>query len=257
MEGDNYFSMIPEWVLDAEVSGNAVRLYCVLQRYANSHGTCFPSRMTLARRMHLHVRTVDRCVDELESIGAIVVTRTKATDGDWANNTYLVITAMPAGVATNNALPSDKNCTTGGGKNSTTGSGKNSTLTKAIDNQSHTTRDAPTEVDAGTEVAKRWWDQQNPKPVGRNAWFALVNVCKGAIKAGWTSEQVTAALNQHGTVPSNQQMDRLLRGKGQPQSRRAQNDAKFAEMFEKAREQTRRDELMMKALRAGTEGETE
>lgn len=89
VEGDNKFSTVPEWVIDSPISATAVRLYCVLQRYANSDGVCFPSRSTLARRMHCSVRSVDRAVEELEQINALVKTLTKAPDGDWGQQHLL------------------------------------------------------------------------------------------------------------------------------------------------------------------------
>jgi hypothetical protein len=66
------FSMIPEWVLDAGVSDKAIRLYCVLARYAdNETHRAFPSRETLAKRMGCHAKSVDRAASELLKIGAV------------------------------------------------------------------------------------------------------------------------------------------------------------------------------------------
>lgn len=236
VEGDNKFSTVPEWVIDAPISATAVRLYCVLQRYANSDGVCFPSRSTLARRMHCSVRSVDRAVEELEQVGALVKTLTKSPDGDWANNTYCVITADPRrGVATKTTLPSDKNGTTGSADFGSRGSDRNDTLTKAIDNQSHTTKDASTKVDAGKELAKRWWEKQAVKPIGKRAFFALQNVCRAALDAGYDPEAIMRALDQHGGVPSVAQLDRMLKGRTQPQSKRSENERKLSDMYADAR----------------------
>ena len=66
------FSMIPEWVLDAGISDKAIRLYCVLARYAdNETHRAFPSRETLAKRMGCHAKSVDRAASELLKIGAV------------------------------------------------------------------------------------------------------------------------------------------------------------------------------------------
>ncbi|SNS57530.1 helix-turn-helix domain-containing protein [Rhodococcoides kyotonense] len=68
-----YFAMIPEWVLFAPISAHATRLYCVLRRYADkASGLCHPSRQTLAKHCQTSVKTIDRAVQELMEIGAIV-----------------------------------------------------------------------------------------------------------------------------------------------------------------------------------------
>lgn len=236
VEGDNKFSTVPEWVIDAPISATAVRLYCVLQRYANSDGVCFPSRSTLARRMHCSVRSIDRAVEELEQVKALVKTLTKSPDGDWANNTYCVITADPRrGVATKTTPPSDKKDTTGSAVFGSRGSDRNDTLTKAIDNQTHTNEDASTKVDAGKELAKRWWEKQAVKPIGKRAFFALQNVCKAALDAGYAPEAILHALDQHGGVPSVAQLDRMLKGRNQPQSKRAANEQTLVDLHAQAR----------------------
>ena len=66
------FSMIPEWILDSGISDKAIRLYCVLARYAdNETHQAFPSRETLAKRMGCHAKSVDRAASELLKIGAV------------------------------------------------------------------------------------------------------------------------------------------------------------------------------------------
>ena len=46
------YSRVPEWLLDANVSDRAVRLFGILARYADQRtGICHPSRKTLASRL--------------------------------------------------------------------------------------------------------------------------------------------------------------------------------------------------------------
>jgi hypothetical protein len=45
------FSIVPEWVLDADISDAALRLYAVLLRYGQTSGSRMPSRALLARRL--------------------------------------------------------------------------------------------------------------------------------------------------------------------------------------------------------------
>ena len=86
------FSIIPEWVTDADISANAVRLYVVMARYADKDDkTAFPSRQTLANRLRISKSTVDRLIKELEAIQALSVVRrkVKTEDGKSLNKTNL------------------------------------------------------------------------------------------------------------------------------------------------------------------------
>lgn len=88
---DMYFAIIPEWVLNLPVSANAIRVYCVLRRFAdNQTGECFPSRKTVAMRARLSVSTLDRAVKELCDNGALTVSPRKNQHGDWSSNLYTV-----------------------------------------------------------------------------------------------------------------------------------------------------------------------
>lgn len=69
------FAMVPEWLLEADVSDGSVRLYGFLARYASSAtGVAYPKRETLAHRMRKSVRSVSTYLKELESVGAIIST---------------------------------------------------------------------------------------------------------------------------------------------------------------------------------------
>ncbi len=63
---EDRFSIVPEWVLDADIGDCAVRLYAVLLRYGNTTGARMPCRATLAARLHKKsVDTVDRALADL------------------------------------------------------------------------------------------------------------------------------------------------------------------------------------------------
>jgi len=67
------FAVVQEWVIDAEISDGAFRLYSLLLRYGNSSGCRMPSRALLARRLHRSVDTVDRAMRELVAAGIVRV----------------------------------------------------------------------------------------------------------------------------------------------------------------------------------------
>ena len=104
---DNYFAIIPEWVLFSDISANAVRLYCVLRRRADKQsGKCYPSRKTIAEDLQVGSKsTVDRAMKELVKIGAVRVFH-RSTKDEYTSNIYTVISTPPTGVVTNLGLGS-------------------------------------------------------------------------------------------------------------------------------------------------------
>lgn len=85
------------------------------------------------------------------------------------------------------------------------------------------------------ETAKRWWEKQRVKPLGKGAWHSLLKVCEAASKRGYSSNDIERALDYIGTVPSMRQMDLVLRGVGV--RNKTENSAmKALEIAEKFRE---------------------
>lgn len=111
VNSDNYFAMIPEWVLYSDISANAIRLYCVLRRRADKEsGKCYPNRKTLAKEMGgISTRTLDRAVEELEKIGALRVIH-RMNGNEYTSNLYTVISTNPSRATT----PSDDTDALGG-----------------------------------------------------------------------------------------------------------------------------------------------
>ena len=63
-------------------------------------------------------------------------------------------------------------------------------------------------------VARRWWEKQRVKPLGKGAWHSLLQITKAAEARGYSEEQIEQALDYIGTVPTMRQMDLVLRGVG-------------------------------------------
>ncbi len=94
---DNFFAIIPEWLLFADISPQAVRLYGVLRRYADRDGSCFPSRKRLASDLRMEsTKPVDRALKELVKIGAITIEHRHTEQGDLQSNLYTVL-SVPIG----------------------------------------------------------------------------------------------------------------------------------------------------------------
>lgn len=78
--------IIPTWVLEADVSDRALRLYAAIRRLADAHNlTPRPSRRYLADKCKCSPSSVDRALDELERIGALTVTQRRGPSGQEAN----------------------------------------------------------------------------------------------------------------------------------------------------------------------------
>jgi hypothetical protein len=91
----DYFAIVPEYVLYAPISSNAVRLYAILNRFANSQGRAWPSRKTLADLMQCSTATIDRAKDELVEIDALTVEHRTGPAGDPSSNLYTLKTSSP------------------------------------------------------------------------------------------------------------------------------------------------------------------
>lgn len=204
ISADNYFCIIPEWVLYSDITATAVRLYGTLQRYADKEtGACHPSRATLAAKCNCTVKSIDRALAELIDIGAVRKRQRVSANGDLTSNQYTVITVQQ--VASELSLPRDNKAPTGGDKNDIE--------TKVNVNQSQ-------ERTAAQSIADEWWQAYKVRtggktPTGKGAWHALIAIVNGSLKSGWTPEQVSTALMAC-SVPSAAMLDIQLNKLMQP-----------------------------------------
>jgi hypothetical protein len=165
IKADNYFAMIPEWVLDADISAQAVRLYCVLRRYADQGGRCYPSRKRIAERMRVSPATVDRAVQELVDLGAIRVRQRYNPDTrEHTSNEYLVLSNLPLGL-----LADDETSSAG----DETGLLAGDELTRANMNESQELEHSAAHANVSASDAprlsfERWWHAY-PRKVGKAA----------------------------------------------------------------------------------------
>lgn len=65
------FALVPEWFLRCRPSPKALYVYTWLARYADTKGSTFPSRRTLANACNMSVASVDRALKELQKMGAV------------------------------------------------------------------------------------------------------------------------------------------------------------------------------------------
>ena len=89
------YATIPEWVLDAPISATAVRLFAVLTRYVGTNDAAWPSRKTMAGRLHLSPTTLDRALVELTELGAIIMQPRYRSDGSQTSSLYYLWPSTP------------------------------------------------------------------------------------------------------------------------------------------------------------------
>lgn len=87
------FAIVPLWVVQA-VSGTALAVYCALGTFANSGGSCFPSKAKIAERAGVSQETVKRALRELEQAGA-VTRQPRYVDGRQTSNDYYLHRVQP------------------------------------------------------------------------------------------------------------------------------------------------------------------
>lgn len=104
IRSSEYFAIIPEWVVHADISANAVRLYAILNRFANSRGRAWPSRKTIADLMRVSVATIDRAKDELVELGALTVEARTTPSGDPSSNLYTLHTSRGDTIGTSSPM---------------------------------------------------------------------------------------------------------------------------------------------------------
>jgi predicted transcriptional regulator len=94
LSSENKFAIMPEWVIELDISHTAFRLYAVLARYAdNVTHQAFPSLETLADRLGCGEKTVRRAIEDLVEHGAIK----KHNRGRYQSSLYTVMTSPPEG----------------------------------------------------------------------------------------------------------------------------------------------------------------
>lgn len=67
------FTKLPDWLIDADISLGAFKLYAVLASYTSSGNPAFPSLTTLAKRLDVSRPTVNKWKNELVDYGAISI----------------------------------------------------------------------------------------------------------------------------------------------------------------------------------------
>lgn len=90
------FITIPNKEYLTKLTSTEIVVYMWICSYANSQGTCYPSRVTIAKKInstesksgHLTTKTVDRAIKTLTRRGFLQVTGRRTTKGKNTSNVY-------------------------------------------------------------------------------------------------------------------------------------------------------------------------
>jgi Helix-turn-helix domain len=82
------YSIVYEWILYSGITGEAVKLYAVLQRFSNKEGEAWPGLVTIAERFGMGERSVQRYMSELTKIDAVRVESRVRANGSSRSSIY-------------------------------------------------------------------------------------------------------------------------------------------------------------------------
>jgi hypothetical protein len=100
------FAQVPEWLLDSDVSDRAIRVWAVLHRHANRKGHAFPGRAAIAERARCSTASVDRALNELRDVGA-VVSENRFEGAAIVGNDYWLWPALPSSAVMTPSVTAD------------------------------------------------------------------------------------------------------------------------------------------------------
>ncbi len=180
------FAIVPQWLL--EESGDVVKLYAILDRYANKDERLWPGQVELAERMGCSDRHVRKLLARLKEIGALEVIKRRYN----GSTIHRLVKERPE-----QGFLTDRNA------------GAGLSGTGVPPNESHSTRaKEPSEAVASTparkskakpaftseadQVARTEWERRKQKPVC--GFPALRLRVQDALDAGYTPRQVASVL---------------------------------------------------------------
>ena len=218
LDVEDRFAIVPQWLLDADVSDAAVRLYAVLLRFGQTSGARMPSRSTLALRMRKKsTDSIDRAMRELVDLGAVVVQH-RFDGGQRLTNKYLVRTSKPGsgeesgGGRKSAATPADAATRTDAATRAGAGGGGRKNAARVAANLRHNPKSfthsetppppTPAPSDAGSAQALSWAEEADrlKADCGIGDWDGLVADCQalrrqlGQPTARWSSHCLLAAI---------------------------------------------------------------
>ncbi len=189
------FAIVPQWLL-AE-SSDVVKLYAILDRYANKDERLWPGQVELAERMGCSDRHIRKLLARLKEIGALEVIKRRYN----GSTIHRLVKERPE-----QGFLTDRN---GGSGLSGTGVPPNeSHRTKAIEPSEaaasvtgRKSKAKPAFTPEADQVARAEWERRDVKPVC--GFMAMRARVQDALSAGYTPEQVASVLPRMSVLSRN------------------------------------------------------
>lgn len=231
------FAQVPEWIVYSSASDKAVRVYAALDRHENDGtGRAFPGRAALAGKLGCSVRTIDRAVEELVDIGAVVVENHYRKDGSQSSNSYWLWPRHPdengTGGRPNGEAPPRQKCTPPSPEVAPL-IGNETQRDDSQGNESQLEGISPATVDVAKSVTDDFWQASDPKPM--TPWVGIRAVVRKALAAGWSESDIRAALPRCRTISL---------GWLEAEMRKGRNGSGKPDAMDGAREYARREGLL-------------
>ena len=201
---------------DSPFSGTKLLIHLALADISHDDGRFFASQSNLAKKGRCSIEYVRKVINELIDDGHLAII-TKGNSRGKATVYQLIWKKLPNSVGDEEiAVVSELPNLDGDNSPTLMPSLPNSTpYHSSYTTILSTTEETAIAVPPSYElVARRWWEKQPVKPIGKSAWHSLLAICKAATDKDYTEEQIEQALDYIGTVPTIRQMDLVLRGVG-------------------------------------------
>lgn len=226
---------------DSPYDGTRLLIHLALADISHDDGRFFASQSNLATKGRCSVEYVRKVINEMIADGHLKII-TKGNSRGNATVYQLLWKKLPNSVGDEESL--------GVSKLPNSDTPDSPTLEAQLPNAtpyhpSYTTVLSTTKSDEtaiavvalSEAVARKWWEKQRVKPLGKSAWHSLLAICQAAEKRGYNAEQIEQALDYIGTVPSMRQMDLVLRGVG-VRTKHEQSAIKALDLAEKLKNES-------------------
>jgi hypothetical protein len=194
--------------------GSKLLLHLAMADSAHEDGGFFMSQALLAKKARCSIENVRLTVRDMEKRGLITIEQ-RGNSRKFATVYRLYecveLPKMEGGVSGSNNSPNLPNSPKQDPELPKS-NGSHPSFTSVLSTNGDV--EAITPPSAAQQAAQIWWTSLTSKPIGKNAWWSLLEVCKAAEARGYTIEQMVTALDYIGTVPTLRQFDLILRGRG-------------------------------------------
>lgn len=184
--------------------GTRLLIHLGMADHANEEGRFFISQHSLAKKARCSTEYIRKSIKQMQEDGVVIIERKGHSKGIATEYRLLpnrVVELKEVNSPTlNNELPNFEPPT------------PQLPLTTTILYNHPDTTISEDSTSLAKSVASEWWESQVPRPIGKGAWHSLLKVCQASTERGYSKEQILSALNAIGTVPSIQQMDKVLKG---------------------------------------------